>query len=307
MNKTIGEKLKDQRISLGISLVKASSDLKIRQEYLESLEKNDYTVFSSDIYAKGFLKSYSKYLKLDSENFAAIFRRDVQGSKLINNKDKTISVQNNTFLLSQKGIRLAIVFTILVIVIYGLFSLLNQAFKKPYLEITQPYYVVADSRFEQKSDTQTIYIEGKTESGTIVKINGVLLPLNTDRSFKSDLLPTSQEQNYYLIEAISNVGVTSKIELILNREKTNSSSNLIIGAIQVLDGELNIKIVSDGNTVTESKFFENDSIPVAAQSSIEIYSDNPNNLKIFLNGSEYKMLSNTLKLNLNGDKLEEVK
>ena len=82
MNKTIGDRLKEKRLELGYSIEKVSNELKIRPEFIKALESDNYSVFSSDLYAKGFIKNYSKYLELDPENFSAVYRRDIQSKKL---------------------------------------------------------------------------------------------------------------------------------------------------------------------------------------------------------------------------------
>ena len=63
--KEIGEKLKETRESMGISIEEAATDLKIRPSQIENIEDGDKDAFKDIFYLKMFIKNYSKYLGLD--------------------------------------------------------------------------------------------------------------------------------------------------------------------------------------------------------------------------------------------------
>ena len=63
--KEIGEKLKEARESMGITIEEAAADLKIRASQVESIEDGDKDAFKDVFYLKMFIKNYSKYLGLD--------------------------------------------------------------------------------------------------------------------------------------------------------------------------------------------------------------------------------------------------
>ncbi len=65
--KNIGEKLEQARSAKGLSLKDAVAYTKIKQEFLESMEKNDFSFNLPDVYRRGFLRLYSDYLKLNTE------------------------------------------------------------------------------------------------------------------------------------------------------------------------------------------------------------------------------------------------
>ena len=63
--KEIGEKLKETRESIGISIEEAAEDLKMRPSQIEAVEEGDMKAFK-DIYSlKYFIRDYSKYLGMD--------------------------------------------------------------------------------------------------------------------------------------------------------------------------------------------------------------------------------------------------
>lgn len=62
-----GEILRETRVSLGLTLEAAEEETKIRRKYLEALEREDYEQLPGRVYAKAFLRTYAKFLGLDSE------------------------------------------------------------------------------------------------------------------------------------------------------------------------------------------------------------------------------------------------
>ena len=71
--KEIGEKLKEARESMGITIEEAAVDLKIRASQIESIEDGDKDAFKDIFYLKMFIKNYSKYLGLDYDKMVEEF------------------------------------------------------------------------------------------------------------------------------------------------------------------------------------------------------------------------------------------
>lgn len=66
----IGPVLEKVRRERGLSYEDVEEDTKIRQRYLEALERDDYGALPGGVYARGFLKTYADYLGLDGESLA---------------------------------------------------------------------------------------------------------------------------------------------------------------------------------------------------------------------------------------------
>ncbi len=71
--KEIGEKLKEARESMGITLEEAALDLKLRPSQLENIEQGNKEAFKDIFYLKMFIKNYSKYLGLDYDEMVEEF------------------------------------------------------------------------------------------------------------------------------------------------------------------------------------------------------------------------------------------
>ena len=71
--KEIGERLRDARESMGISVEEAAEDLKIRPAQLENIEDGNKEAFKDVFYLKFFIRDYAKYLGLDYEELTEEF------------------------------------------------------------------------------------------------------------------------------------------------------------------------------------------------------------------------------------------
>jgi len=70
----IGYILERARRNRGVSLEEAEHATRIRRDYLEKLESDDYSTMPEPIYVRGFVKAYANYLGLDGDRFAARVR-----------------------------------------------------------------------------------------------------------------------------------------------------------------------------------------------------------------------------------------
>lgn len=71
--KEIGEKLKEARENIGISIDEAAEDLKTRPSQIENMESGNMDAFKDIFYLKYFIRDYAKYLGLDYEDIVDEF------------------------------------------------------------------------------------------------------------------------------------------------------------------------------------------------------------------------------------------
>lgn len=72
----IGEKLRSERRRQGRSLADVAAETRVRESYLAAIEQDDFEVLGGDVYARGFIRLYGKYLSLDADMLVAEFRRN---------------------------------------------------------------------------------------------------------------------------------------------------------------------------------------------------------------------------------------
>lgn len=79
---TIGERLEEARKKKGISIREAAEATKIRGDYLQKFEGNHFDIGLTEIYTRGFLRTYSNFLKLPADrilnDYAALGRGDAK-------------------------------------------------------------------------------------------------------------------------------------------------------------------------------------------------------------------------------------
>src|ERR687896_2076991 len=69
----LGNTLSRARRARGISLEDAERDTHVSRRYLQALESEDFSVFPAPVYARGFLRTYSRYLGLNPEELVRVF------------------------------------------------------------------------------------------------------------------------------------------------------------------------------------------------------------------------------------------
>jgi transcriptional regulator with XRE-family HTH domain len=70
----LGKALKECRESVGLSAQDVAAQLKIRLQYIEAMEKGEFTQLPGTLYAEGHLRSYSRFLKLNEAAMLQSFR-----------------------------------------------------------------------------------------------------------------------------------------------------------------------------------------------------------------------------------------
>ncbi|MFN7138048.1 MAG: helix-turn-helix domain-containing protein [Limisphaerales bacterium] len=63
---TVAEQLRQGREARKLTVHQAAEATKIRTDHIEALEQGDYDVFPAPVYIRGFVRTYSTYLKLET-------------------------------------------------------------------------------------------------------------------------------------------------------------------------------------------------------------------------------------------------
>jgi hypothetical protein len=69
----LGNTLSRARRARGITLEDVERDTHVSKRYLNALETEDFTIFPAPVYARGFLRTYSRYLGLNPEELIRVF------------------------------------------------------------------------------------------------------------------------------------------------------------------------------------------------------------------------------------------
>ena len=68
---TVAEQLRQAREQQNLTIYQVAEITKIRTDHIRALEEGNYDVFSAPVYIRGFVRSFSRVLKLDTEKVMA--------------------------------------------------------------------------------------------------------------------------------------------------------------------------------------------------------------------------------------------
>src|SRR5579871_247046 len=76
----LGERFRAAREARGLSLSDVAEQIRIRSVYLSAIEEENWQAIGAPVYIRGFLRTYARFLGLDSEDVVAQFNGTAQGS-----------------------------------------------------------------------------------------------------------------------------------------------------------------------------------------------------------------------------------
>ena len=205
---TVGECLKRKREELGISIKDLGDKLRIKVDYLEDLEENNYEKLPPDVYVKGFIKSYSELVGFNPEKMIELFKKEKEIENKVESRNKKEKKYEKKFALKKyititpKIITVFLSLLILSIIGYYFWHQLSSFNSEPYLFVSSPF---AD---EVTNDSETI-VSGETEIGIILKINGEDVFVDEEGYFKENIM-LQPGKNVLIIEAVNRFDKTAE-------------------------------------------------------------------------------------------------
>ena len=281
---SLGAILKEIRETNNISLEEVEAATKIRRKYLEAIEADNYDAIPGKVYAKGFVKSYARYFKIDQEPVIQEMIEETFGEKKASipmaestpsaeplkrqNKEKHSLLEKipakerpiedkplNKKLSRIVGI--SVLFVVLLLAIGGIYSIFNQ---DDLNENDNQYVDIDDSAQNNDNDSQDQ--NGETNNAA----NGdEQNPANNQQDAQQNQPPAVQEPVYN--------GLTMTITL-LDVEPS------------VVD-KCWLQVTADGKLLWEETLNEGASKTIEAKESIKIKAGNAGVVNINLNGKDF--------------------
>ncbi len=182
---TLGEKLKKIRSGKRASFSDISKNTMIQAEYLEYLEKGEYSKLPADVYVKGFLKSFAEYLGADAEDLIKSFEKEKSIQKNISSGNEKFK-KKYRISLSKFYITPKIIYLILTVILFlGLFVYL---FVKVDIFVSNPELVILNPKQDNVINESQILVEGKTDKGSQVFVNNQIVTVNDEGIFKEKII-----------------------------------------------------------------------------------------------------------------------
>lgn len=299
--KTIGSILKEKRKEKKLELKDVSTEIKIGIHYLQALEDGNYTKFPSEVYLKGFLKNYAKYLDVNTEKALAMYRREnerKQNDTIINIASKGKQGPKAITFTPNKIIAGIAILAIIMILIY-LSTYIGKVVRVPKLEITSPVAITTEESGSYKTDANFITISGLADIGSTLTINEQELKLNNFEKFSQEF-NLEEGQNEFDIKSESQFGRIKQIKLVVIKEAGSSevvtptpTALQIALDIEVIKADANISITVDGELRTDRLYKVGSTLEFTATNSIVLTTNKPTSLELSINGQINEIESNT--------------
>lgn len=291
---TVGKTLQKARSSQNISLAQASQATRIRTEILEALEASDYSQFASEVYTKGFIKNYAKYLGLEEEKVMALYRRETVQDPKPKKQESTKEEEPRSkrriqeFIYTRKGLTIiAIIFVAILVGIYAL-NQLSALLYPPKLALTVPVNLDADYTGEIFVSGNSFQLEGITSPRTIVRINSELIPIEADNTFSTSEIPLRDSQFVLVISATNQFGRTSTINLTVKKGNPGVAEvDKMSVLIQIANEVTPLLVRADGKIQFDDRAFPGDVITMEATTRLQIETNSPLNIQLKINGEDF--------------------
>lgn len=295
--RTIGNLLKERRHERELSIEEVSKITKIRSKYIQALEEGTYDMFPSEVYLKGFLKNYSRFLGINPERAHAMFRREREYQQ----KEPTIGVsskiRNRKFNFEITPGRLVILAALIAIVFTVIYigSYIGNILEEPRLELTEPVAVSAGNEGVHSTQNENIRISGNVEIGATLIINGQEFETNNFEQFVAEF-NLEDGLNTFDIRATSQFGKEASLTLNVIKETevvptptptvapTAAEIQSMQILIEILDREAYIEADIDGENRAGRVFEPGAIIELEATSSFQFSTPRPDAVSVSING-----------------------
>ena len=279
----IGVTLRKARQELGVTLDDVEDETMIRKRYLSALEREDYEDLPSEVYARGFLKTYANYLGLDGEALSLNLKNRwevAQGRKRQEPPPKRVSTRQSPRMGASGSsgpafgrasnrrrrislvaiIGFALLLALLAAVVFGLYSV-GQNSRSVQESPNQPAgrNSVEGGQPNNPSDTTT------EEGSTNTPLDANTTPGNEDEAGRT--------------------GTTSEVPPTASSPQEKISMNVAVAQVPVW-----LNVQADGGTVYEQVTQPGFSQTFEAGGQITVWTGNAGAVRLEINGQDYGAL-----------------
>lgn len=198
-NLTLGEQLKQARITLRLSINDVSDQIKIPVKYLKWLEEGDYDGLPAEVYVRGFIMKYARALNINSDALFSQYLAEAEiFNKIRNNKNIMPVLRAPRIIVTPKLI--AIIASLVIFAgVLGYFGWQIRSFMRP----PQIILDVPSSDWVTNSDSQLL--QGSALGANILMINEKVVGLNGQGHF-NEILNLNKGLNMIELKAKNNLG-----------------------------------------------------------------------------------------------------
>jgi transcriptional regulator with XRE-family HTH domain len=181
---TLGEKLRKLRGEMHVPLTEVARSTRIRVRYLELLEEGEYEKLPADVYVRGFLRNYARFLGVDESALLKLYERE---RNIQSNLGNVKEVKTSSFNLPATGVVITarmLTFGVAVLLLGGVCVYLYQEFSR---FAAEPELVILEPAAGFVSENTEVILRGKTEKGARVSVNGEASFVGSEGEFSEKL------------------------------------------------------------------------------------------------------------------------
>lgn len=187
---SVGDILRREREKKGLTFKQIEKEIRVREKFLQAIEKNEWQLFSSNIYISGIIKNYSQFLGLDYKKMLAFFRREYErteetGFKERVSKSHLTSETKRAFFWGAAALILCV----------GAYFIYQIA-----LYLLPPKIVIISPKETTIKHEESVRIVGKTEKEAVITIFGDRIYQDKNGMFEYSF-PLQKGKNELIIEA----------------------------------------------------------------------------------------------------------
>ncbi len=178
---TIGQQFAEERKGRGLTIAEVSRATKIREDFLQAIERGDFKALPGSSYAYGFVRNYAKFLGLPVEKSLALFRREYDEKKDVDilprgfTNPKEYSVHRFKF-----GRSVIVLVCVSILVLLFIVFQYRAAIFNPGLKVDSPKDNITIKSLN-------IQVSGKTDPEASLTVNGAQVPIEDNGTFAKQI------------------------------------------------------------------------------------------------------------------------
>jgi hypothetical protein len=173
---TLGDLLIHAREHQGYTHHDVEKSTHIRTEYLQALELSQYEELPADIYTRGILKTYCRFLNIPYREAIKLYLRDDAFTEDIKPDTSILKAMKQATL--RRLLQIVGIVSVGILLVGYMIYQYQSSLQPPPLEITNPRDEFTESISE------SIAISGESEPGTTIQINSQTLTLDPEGRFE---------------------------------------------------------------------------------------------------------------------------
>lgn len=203
--RTIGKLVKEARLRKKVSIARLEDETKIKNEFLEAIENEEWAVLPDLPVIAGFVKTIAGFLGLNQNQLAAILRRDYPPQKLSVNPKPDVT---DAFTWTPKFTFYVGAGVIAVFILGYLVFQYTKFVKPPGLSVSYPL----DGT---QVTTSKVKVQGKTDPEATIKVNNQPVLVDEDGTFSVEI-QIYQGTTEIVIKSASRTGKETIIRRTIN-------------------------------------------------------------------------------------------